>query len=66
MDHEAAGGITPEQREAVDKALAPHREDAMKGESLFYGVDMRLLPREDLLALCFWIAANSRDHRRDQ
>lgn len=57
--------ISPAQREALDRALEPHRQEAMNEVSLFYGVDIRLLPREDLLALCFWIANHARDKRKD-
>lgn len=66
MIQEAAGGIDPDQRAAIDEALAPHRDEAMNEVSMFFGVDIRLLPREDLLALCFWIAKHSRDHGKDQ
>lgn len=65
MIGEAEGAITPEQRTAIDEALAPFREDAINEESLFMGADIRLFSREDLLALCFWIARNSRNHARD-
>ena len=57
-------GIPEEYREAIDIALKDHPlAEAKKGR--FFGVPLSYFNRDELMQIVAWVAANSRDHRRD-